>query len=118
MRKTNQVLNRFRVRNIDDATDGMAGMFIIHFSPVGAPLRIISSGHIDCGGWEHVSVSCPRRTPTWAEMCFIKDFFWDDNETVIQFHPKKSSHINIHPYCLHMWKKQNGMIDLPPSVFV
>lgn len=38
------------------------------------------------GGWEHVSI-CPKdRTPTWDEMCKIKDMFWRKNETVVQYH--------------------------------
>jgi len=54
---------------------------------------------------EHVSVSLARRCPTWDEMSMIKDIFWEDEEEVIQFHPKKSENINLHPYCLHMWRK-------------
>ena len=54
---------------------------------------------------EHVSVSLPRRCPTWEEMAMIKDIFWDDEETVIQFHPKKSEYVNVHQFCLHMWRK-------------
>jgi len=54
---------------------------------------------------EHVSVSLARRCPTWDEMCMIKDIFWNDDECVIQFHPPKSQYVNVHPYCLHMWRK-------------
>src|SRR5215218_9591845 len=47
-------------------------------------------------GWEHVSVSTPYRTPTWEEMCRVKELFWDDTETVVQFHPPKASYVNNH----------------------
>ena len=69
-------------------------------------------------GWEHVSVSIPGipRCPTWDEICFIKDLFWDATETVVQFHPKASEYVNRHPYVLHLWKR--GEIELPPSIFV
>lgn len=42
--------------------------------------------------WEHVSV-CPFKKaiiPTWYELKTIKEIFWNDDEEVIQFFPKKS----------------------------
>lgn len=69
-------------------------------------------------GWDHVSVSLPNRTPTWAEMCFVKDLFFDDEETVIQFHPPKSEYVNFHPYVLHLWRPHDTKIQLPPSIMV
>lgn len=68
-------------------------------------------------GWDHVSVSLTNRCPNWEEMCFIKDLFFDEEETVIQFHPKKSRYVNIHPFCLHMWrKKASREMELPPNL--
>ena len=67
-----------------------------------------------CGegeGWEHVSVTLLRNekpiqiTPTWEYMCTIKDFFWDEQDIVVQFHPAKSDYVNQHPNCLHLWRK-------------
>lgn len=72
----------------------------------------------DDTGWEHVSVSLPNRCPNWQEMCAIKDLFWSEDETVFQFHPKKSDYVNIHPHCLHMWKPVGKDIELPPSIMV
>ena len=48
------------------------------------------------GGWEHVSVSPVSGTsiPTWKDMCAIKDMFFEDEEEVIQIHPKKSEYMN------------------------
>lgn len=82
--------------------------FFVH-----GPLRIVSSG--SGSDWEHVSVSCQDRCPTWGEMCQVKDLFWSDEETVIQFHPKKSSYINAHEFCLHLWKRRGDNHPLPPS---
>lgn len=69
----------------------------------------------DGAGWEHVSVHIvsdgKQRTPSWAEMCKIKDFFWDDTETVVQFHPPKSEYVNNHKHCLHLWKPVG--VDIP-----
>lgn len=68
----------------------------------------------DQAGWDHVSVSLPHRTPTWEEMCQIKDLFFRDDETVIQFHVPKSIHVNCHPYCLHLWRCHDQTVILPP----
>lgn len=78
-------------------------------------LRIISSGSDNGTGWEHVSVSLANRCPTWDEMKYVKELFWRDDETVIQFHPKKSKYINQFPYVLHLWKKENEEYGLPPD---
>ena len=90
------------------------GLFV--FSHRGARLRVISSGLASdrsFGEWEHVSVSLENRCPTWEEMCFVKDQFFDDEETVVQFHPAKSQYKQYHPYCLHMWRHKDGH-QLPP----
>ncbi len=72
----------------------------------------------DGGGWEHVSVALPKRTPTWEEMCFIKDIFWEKEQTVVQFHPKESEYVNNHPYVLHLWKKSGEAFALPPKQMI
>ena len=66
-------------------------------------------------GWEHVSVSNEKHIPSWKVMCKIKELFFDDEETVIQFHPPKSEYVNIHPNCLHLWRKIDAEIQTPPS---
>lgn len=58
--------------------------------------------------WEHVSVSS-KRTPTWDEMCYVKRLFWDDEETVIQYHPPKSEYVNMAKTCLHLWRYKKDM---------
>ncbi len=70
------------------------------------------------GGWDHVSIAYNRRCPTWEEMCRVKDMFFREDETVVQFHPKKSEYVNLHPYCLHLWRKQGEEAELPPQIFV
>ena len=57
-------------------------------------------------GWEHVSVSPKHKykTPTWDDMCALKDIFFDDEEEVYQIHPKKSEYVNLSENCLHLWK--------------
>ena len=69
-------------------------------------------------GWEHVSVSCERHTPKWEDMQFIKEKFWADDETVVQFHPKKSEYVNKCVNCLHMWRKTGEDYELPAREMV
>ena len=95
----------------------MSGAFTV-FGPTGLHLNIISSGHDDHYGWEHVSVSTPKRAPNWKEMCFVKDLFWDEEECVIQYHPPKSEYVNHHPNCLHMWRPRRQALPLPPHHLV
>lgn len=77
------------------------GAFIIHFQNR-AMIVIATDGENYTPKWEHVSVSHPNRCPNWPEMCFVKNLFWEEDETVIQFHPAKSNYVNMHPNCLHM----------------
>ena len=59
-------------------------------------------------GWEHVSIElCARRLPTWEEMCYVKDVFWNEEEEVVQIHPKKSHYINM-VEALHLWRPCDG----------
>lgn len=96
--------------------DSPPGKSYGYFEVTGASdqiLRVISSGVGD--EWEHVSVSCINRCPAWSEMALVKELFWDETETVVQFHPKKSEHVNYHQYCLHLWKLSGHDCKLPPK---
>lgn len=93
--------------------DGNNGAFLI---PYQSFILTVISGVGE--GWEHVSVSLPNRTPNWYEMCFIKDLFWDKEETVVQFHPPESQYVNNHENCLHLWKPIGYDIKTPPSILV
>lgn len=66
-------------------------------------------------GWEHVSVHIQNveRCPKWNEMCKIKEMFFEDEEVVMQLHPKKSEYVNVHPYTLHLWRPINQEIPTP-----
>ena len=73
------------------------------------------------GGWEHVSIDGKNRTPTWDEMCSIKDMFFSDDECCVQYHPPKSEYVNNIPHCLHIWKpieQYSSALPIPPSLFV
>lgn len=68
--------------------------------------------------WDHVSVSRENRCPSWEEMCKAKDIFFNDHETVIQYHPAKSKYVNNHPFCLHLWRPQVDRIPIPLPMMV
>ena len=73
----------------------------------------------DQEGWEHVSVSRKdKKTPSWEEMCVIKNIFWDEEDVVVQYHPRKSDYVNNHPGCLHLWRQVGKEFDCPPSYMV
>jgi hypothetical protein len=113
--------NKYRVTKgvmSSDDSYGNNGFFIIPLSNR-TYLQVISSDEMD---WEHVSVVSVSdkkpRTPSWSEMCKVKDMFWEENDCVIQYHPPKSEYVNNHQNCLHLWKPKNSEIIMPPSELV
>lgn len=74
------------------------------------------------GGVEHVSVKLnndANKTPTWEEMCEVKDIFWKPNEEVHQIHPPESQYVhgvggvnNV----LHLWRPEEGWPWEPKEV--
>jgi hypothetical protein len=107
--------------------DGNNGFFVVpalgKIRPL--PLRCIVSDGSDWHDsglpgvpWEHVSVSTFQRCPTWEEMCFVKEIFWDPEDTVMQLHPPRSEWVNNMPYCLHLWRPVGLEIPRPPNITV
>ena len=95
-------------------SDGNNGIFLIKIRGVAFFCQAS-----DGAGWEHVSVSIPKisRCPSWQEMCEIKNIFWEENDTVIQYHPAKSDYVNMMPTCLHLWRPIG--VDFPkPDKFM
>lgn len=97
--------------------NGNNGAFQLMCQATRTELRAIVS---DGRGWEHVSVSVPnaRRCPTWTEMCFVKDLFWDPEELVVQYHPRKSEYVKCHPFVLHLWRPEIAYIISPPTELI
>ena len=103
------------VMGSDKSLGNNGAFFVRSLKHAGIVFKVIAS---DGEGWEHVSVSLPTRCPIWSEMCFIKDMFWNDEDSVIQFHPPKSQYVNCHPFCLHLWRSTTGELILPDSILV
>lgn len=118
------VPNRWRIRSgymASDESNGNNSVFFVPRRPGMNPLRVIASdGALEDGAtpWEHVSVSLPDRCPTWSEMCAVKRLFWDDDDTVVQFHPPRSEWVNNHEFCLHLWRPVGVEVPRPPALLV
>ncbi len=77
-------------------------------------------------GWEHVSVSVFSdhgrrdyyRCVTWEELDFIKNFFWPQDETVMQLHVPPAQAFGDPRACLHLWRPVEGGIPVPPPPVV
>lgn len=99
---------------------GNNGCFVI-WKRSGRTLVIIAS---DGMGWEHVSIHVETnggkklRTPEWSEMCEVKDLFWDAEDVVIQYHPRKSEYVNVHSNTLHLWRPVNVELPRPPKILI
>lgn len=83
-------LEKYRLRDVERALygyngDGREGCFKVYVE--GKSFMVIASTG---GGWDHVSVTKAnggKRTPTWDEMCAIKEMFFLPDEVVVQYHP-------------------------------
>jgi hypothetical protein len=107
---------------------GLCGAFVVE-GPGGA---LIVAGHTGEGdmvcidlasgerrivpaatGWEHVTVETNHRIPSWDEMCFVKNLFWQEEECVVEYHPPLSQYVKYNPYCLHLWRPKHATIPAP-----
>jgi hypothetical protein len=100
-----------------DESYGNNGCFEI---PLETGFKLIA--HIiasDGEGWEHVSVHViadgSSVIPRWGTMCEIKNIFWDEEDTVIQYHPAKTDYVNNHHYVLHLWRPIGIDFPKPPK---
>jgi len=120
-----KVPEKYRITTGPMASDpgyGNNGMFAFQKRGVDFLFVAIASDGL---GWEHVSVhlqsvSNVRKTytPNWDDMCEIKNIFWDAEDIVLQYHPKKSEYVNNHPNTLHLWRPIGIDIPTPPSFLV
>lgn len=97
---------------VNESEDGLA--FQVQ-GPEYQVLKVIASWG---DGWNHVSISLPNRTPTWGEMCFIKDITFGKDSMAIQYHPPEKDYININLYVLHLWEPHGQTIPTPPPYMV
>lgn len=67
-------------------------------------LRVLASvDEIDGERWLHVSLSHPRRLPTYDELCYLKRHWFGADATAVEIHAPKDEHVNHHEFCRHLW---------------
>ena len=94
-------------------TDGFTGRY--YDKDTNKMLKYVFSWGMN---WEHLSVSMPRKCPSWEQMCRMKDIFWDEDEVCVEYHPRRKDYVNMHSYCLHIWKPIGVEIPTPPKILV
>lgn len=114
MRPQKEITDNPLVLVANQTADGGAGWVRLGRKVVDSACVVWSFG----GGWDHVSVSFPNRCPTWDEMSKAKEIFFKPEECCIEYHPAEEDYVNIHPYCLHIWRPQGTEIPKPPKIFV
>src|SRR5262245_6355575 len=126
----------FRVPERDRLTTGklatppQAGLFgafeLLSVEPGWLLVTIATDGQDpkvpEAQAWEHVSVRAVRnqqsRLPTWTEMEQVKALFWEPDDVVVQFHPRRREYVNHHPHVLHLWRWRDGLFPTPPPSLV
>lgn len=107
----------YRAKNFPKGFTPVSGGYLFpHYRIAGYEIFCIASDGL---GWEHVSVTvrpCNKnatRCPTWDEMCWVKDQFWEKDCAVVQFHPAESDYVSHHEYCLHLWRPTDQLLPTP-----
>lgn len=114
MRNLNE-LKQYRVDHPFVKSSPYSGAFKVYVN--GRSFMVVAS--IDnCGPsgmMEHISVTMKnqKRCPTWEEMAAIKDMFFLPEEECVQYHPKHSEYVNLHEFCLHIWRPVDGRLQMP-----
>ena len=64
---------------------------------------VVTVGQQDQRWWLHVSVSRAKYIPSYDDLADVKRVFVTDAVQAVQIFPKRERHVNIMPYCLHLW---------------
>lgn len=113
MRNLEEIKSTNNLQILAEAHDGIKGLYFDRENK--KTLTFIFSWG---GGWEHLSVSMPHKTPSWDQMCMMKNIFFNEEECCVEYHPRKSDYVNNHAHCLHIWRPIGQEIIIPPKIFV
>ena len=58
--------------------------------------------------WYHLSVSRSNRIPSYEDLVKVKRDFIGADRKAIMILPPRSEHVNIHPFCLHLYYRRDG----------
>lgn len=84
---------------ISEAENG----FAYHSKSKGLMVMASIETEKDGKNWLHVSFSRRNKMPDYNDITFIKKHFVGEDRKAIMVFPSKDEHVNIHPYCLHLW---------------
>lgn len=65
--------------------------------------------------WIHVSASRKKWAPSHADMCRVKKDFIGCDRYAYSIWPPVDRYVNIHPYCLHLWARIEGVGQVLPE---
>lgn len=68
-------------------------------------LRVVASVSTEQDGkrWLHMSMSHPKRIPTYDELVYMKRHWAGEQRKCIMVLPPSDEHVNFHPFCLHLF---------------
>ena len=78
------------------------GLVVLH------SIDLVTDVYWDIGGdvwWDHLSVSQPKRLPSWEELREVKNYFLGVNREAIQVLPREVDYVNLAENCLHIWAR-------------
>lgn len=55
-------------------------------------------------GLLHMSISHPKRYPTWDEILRTRYKFFPETVELVMYLPKQSDYVNVHPNCFHLFQ--------------
>lgn len=73
---------------------------------------IISVGTFDGEQWIHASIAHQDHTPSYEDLVLLHRAVFGERWAYQVFAPTES-HVNIHPYALHLWGRLDGTNQLP-----
>lgn len=62
--------------------------------------------------WVHASISSPKRMPTYNDLDSLHRAVFGEGYAY-QVFVGGDKHVNLHPYCLHLWGRADGTPALP-----
>lgn len=68
-------------------------------------LRFIVSGETEQDGkrWVHLSIIKANAIPEWNELVRVRNAVLGEEALCLHIVSRRSQHVNIHPYCMHLW---------------
>ena len=95
-------------QQMDRTVDGVA-----YVRRDGLSVIVSVARELDGKRWLHVSCARAKQLPSWQDLRDLKDLFIGAERTALQVLPPANKHVNIHPFCLHLFSCLDG--DVTPD---